>query len=280
MITFTKMQGIGNDYIYVNCMENQISNPSLFAKIASNRNFGIGSDGLILIEKSKICDLKMRIFNYDGTEAEMCGNGIRCVGKYAYEKGIVKKDIMTVETLSGTKTLQLSIVNGYVVEVTVNMGMPILELDQIPVDPSLLYDPFCLKIKGKNFSIFPVSMGNPHAVIFVENVDSLEVEKYGSLISNHPCFPNKTNVEFVEVIHQDMIKARVYERGSGETLACGTGACASVVASYLKKKTKNHVEVLLKGGVLKIDWNLEENSVYMTGPATIVYEGNILFEAN
>lgn len=280
MITFTKMQGIGNDYIYVNCMENQISNPSLFAKIASNRNFGIGSDGLILIEKSKICDLKMRIFNYDGTEAEMCGNGIRCVGKYAYEKGIVKKDVMTVETLSGKKTLKLSIVNGYVVEVTVNMGMPILEFDQIPVDSSLFCAPFLLKIRGKNFTIFPVSMGNPHAVVFVENVDHFEVEKYGSLISNHSCFPKKTNVEFVEVIQQDMIKVRVYERGSGETLACGTGACASVVASYLKKKTKNRVEVLLKGGVLKIDWNLEENSVYMTGPTAIVYEGNISFEAN
>lgn len=266
MIFFTKMHGIGNDYIYVNCLRNSIKNPEIFTKFVSNRNFGIGSDGVILIDKSNKCDLKMRIFNYDGTEAEMCGNGIRCVGKYAYEKGLIKKDVMTIETLAGVKILKLNIKNGYVIDVTVNMGEPILGNDAR------------LKIQSKIFSLYTVSMGNPHVIIFVNNVDNVDVNKYGKLISENSMFPNRTNVEFVEVVDKNTLKIRVYERGAGETLACGTGACASLVVSNVKGFVEKKVDVILKGGVLKIEWNKKENNVYMTGPATIVYEGKIDFK--
>lgn len=266
MIFFTKMHGIGNDYVYVNCLKNSIKNPEIFAKFASDRNFGIGSDGVILIDKSNKCDLKMRIFNYDGTEAEMCGNGIRCVGKYAYEKGLVKKDVMTIETLAGVKIVKLNIKNGYVIDVTVNMGTPILEGKRK------------LKIQNKLFNITCVSMGNPHAVIFVDNVDNIDISKYGMLISENSMFPNRTNVEFVEIVDKNTLKVRVYERGAGETLACGTGACASIVAANEEGYVTKNVEIILKGGVLKVEWNKSENNVYMRGPATIVYEGQIDFK--
>lgn len=266
MIFFTKMHGIGNDYVYVNCFENSIKKPELFAKFVSNRNFGIGSDGVILIDKSDKCDLKMRIFNYDGTEAEMCGNGIRCVGKYAYEKGLVKKDVMTIETLAGIKILKLNIKNGYVIDVTVNMGEPVISSN------------IKLKIGNKIFNLYNVSMGNPHSIVFVNNVDSIDVNKYGKSISENNIFPNRTNVEFVEVVDKNTLKVRVYERGAGETLACGTGACASLVASNENGFVNKKIDVILKGGVLKIEWNKTENNVYMTGPATTVYEGSIDFK--
>ncbi len=266
MIFFTKMHGIGNDYVYVNCFENSIKNPELFAKFVSNRNFGIGSDGVILIDKSDKCDLKMRIFNYDGTEAEMCGNGIRCVGKYAYEKGLVKKEVMTIETLAGIKILKLNIKNGYVIDVTVNMGEPVISSN------------IKLKIGNKIFNLYNVSMGNPHSIVFVNNVDSFDVNKYGKAISKNNIFPNRTNVEFVEVVDKNTLKVRVYERGAGETLACGTGACASLVASNENGFVNKKIDVILKGGVLKIEWNKNENNVYMTGPATTVYEGSIDFK--
>lgn len=266
MVFFTKMHGIGNDYVYINCLKNNIKNPELFAKFVSNRNFGIGSDGVILIDKSSSCDLKMRIFNYDGTEAEMCGNGIRCVGKYAYEKGLVKKDVMTVETLAGVKVLKLNIKNGYVIDVTVNMGEPSFKNEER------------IKIQNKIFSIIPVSMGNPHAIIFVKDVNQVDVFLYGKLISENHIFPNRTNVEFVEIVDKNTLKVRVYERGAGETLACGTGACAALVASNMKGYVDKKVDVILKGGVLKIEWNKRENNIYMTGPATQVYEGQIDFK--
>lgn len=266
MVFFTKMHGIGNDYIYINCLKNNIKNPELFTKFVSNRNFGIGSDGVILIDRSEKCDLKMRIFNYDGTEAEMCGNGIRCVGKYAYEKGLVRKDVMTIETLAGIKILKLNIRNGYVIDVTVNMGEPVLKYDER------------IKIQNKIFNLTPVSIGNPHAIIFVNNVNNVDVLKYGKLISENIIFPNRTNVEFVEVVDRNTLKVRVYERGAGETLACGTGACASLVVSNAKNLVDKNVDVILEGGVLKIDWNKKENNVYMTGPAAIVYEGQIDFK--
>lgn len=266
MVFFTKMHGIGNDYIYINCLKNNIKNHELFAKVASNRNFGIGADGVILIDKSEKCDLKMRIFNYDGTEAEMCGNGIRCVGKYAYEKGLVKKDVMTIETLAGIKILKLNIKNGYVIDVTVNMGEPVIKEDER------------IKIQNKVFNLTRVSIGNPHAIIFVNNVNNIDVLKYGKLISENKIFPNRTNVEFVEIVDKNTLKVRVYERGAGETLACGTGACAALVASNSKKFVDKSVDIILEGGVLKVEWNKKENNIYMTGPATIVYEGKIDFK--
>ena len=276
MVYFTKMHGIGNDYIYINAMKYHIKNKALFTKIVCDRHFGIGADGVIFIEKSNVCDLKMQIFNPDGSEAEMCGNGIRCVGKFAYEKDLIKKDSMTVETLAGRKILKLEIKNGYVISVTVNMGKPVLDLEKI----SLYSDcnPFCIDIEGHKVELNCVSMGNPHAVVFVKNVDNLEIEKYGKRIENDSHFPNKTNVEFVEIVDKSTIKVRTYERGVGETLACGTGACASAIMAYKRNFTNPNVDVILKGGVLNISFNVEEDNIYMTGPATSIYEGCISYK--
>ena len=274
MIKFTKMQGLGNDYVYIDNIHKKIDDLSCLAKLMSNRHFGIGSDGIILIEKSNIADFKMRMFNQDGSEAEMCGNGIRCVGKFVYDKGLTNKTKITIETLAGIKKLELNVKEKQVETVKVDMGEPILESNLIPVlsNKNPVKD---LRIKAKDceFVFTCVSMGNPHAITIVNDVENFEVEKYGKEIETNTLFPNKTNVEFVEIKDSNNIKMRVWERGAGETLACGTGACASVVACSLNKLTSRNVTVELLGGKLQIEWNEKDNHVYMTGPAVTVFDG-------
>ena len=277
MIKFTKMHGLGNDYVYMDAIHQNIEKESSLAQFVSNRNFGIGSDGLILICKSEIADFKMRMFNADGSEAEMCGNGIRCVGKFVYDKGLTNKTEVTIETLAGVKTLQLNVEQGKVKSVKVDMGEPILTPKEIPVIAE--EEPvknLKLKAKDKEFIFTCVSMGNPHAITFVENTKEFDVETYGKILEVDKAFPNKTNVEFIEIVDKNHIKMRVWERGAGETLACGTGACASVVACSLNGLTENTVEVELLGGTLEIEWNKEDNHVYMTGPAVTVFEGELM----
>lgn len=274
MIKFTKMQGLGNDYVYMDNINQKIKNASNLAKIMSDRHFGIGSDGIILIEKSNIADFKMRMFNKDGSEAEMCGNGIRCVGKFIYDKNLSDKTELSIETLGGIKKLELSINDKQVEMVKVDMGIPILEADKIPVLSN--ENPVKnLKIKAndKEFIFTCVSMGNPHAVTLVNDINNFRVDDYGKEVEKNAVFPNKTNVEFVEIKNINNIKMRVWERGTGETLACGTGACAAVVACYLNNITSRNVIVELLGGKLKIEWNEKDNHVYMTGPAVTVFEG-------
>lgn len=277
MIKFTKMQGLGNDYVYMDAIHQNIEEESSLAQFVSNRNFGIGSDGLILICQSDVADFKMRMFNSDGSEAEMCGNGIRCVGKFVYDKGLTKKTEVTIETLAGIKTLKLNVKEGKVETVKVDMGEPILEPKEIPVIANEKpVKNLKLKAEDKNFNFTCVSMGNPHAITIVENVKDFDVEKYGKVLEVDKVFPNKTNVEFIEIIDKNNIKMRVWERGAGETLACGTGACASVVACALNELTDHKVNVELLGGILEIEWSKEENHVYMTGPAVTVFEGELL----
>ena len=274
---FTKMQGIGNDYVYVDCTkENKIENPAELSKKVSNRHFGIGSDGLILIENSNVADFKMAIYNADGSQAEMCGNGIRCVAKFVFDKGLTNKENITIETLAGIKQLKLSTENGKVKKVRVDMGEPILEEKKIPVisDKNPVID-LQLQAADKTFTATCVSMGNPHAITFVNNVEEFDVEKYGKILEIKKEFPKHSNIEFVELIDKNNIKMRVWERGSGETLACGTGSCASVVACILNNKTERKVNVHLLGGTLEIEWNKQNNHVYMEGPAEIVFEGEI-----
>ena len=279
MLKFTKMEGLGNDYVYVDAINQTIENPSELSKKVSDRHFGIGSDGLILISKSDIADFKMNIYNPDGSEAEMCGNGIRCLAKFVYDKKMTNKTSITVETLSGIKTLDLKIEKGKVSLVTVDMGEPILDADKIPVingfkEKSLNGIDFInVKVELKKFTC--VSMGNPHAICFIDNINNIDIAKIGPIIENDKCFPNKTNVEFIEIISKNEINMRVWERGTGETLACGTGACASVIASILNGYTDRKVTVNLLGGKLEILWNKEDNHVYMKGPARTVYEGEI-----
>lgn len=277
---FTKMQGCGNDYVYINCFEQTIQNPTELAKKMSNRNFGVGSDGLILVMPSQVADCKMRMFNSDGSESEMCGNGIRCVGKFVHDKNIVKKDIITVETLAGIKTLQFfKDENNMVLDVKVNMGEPIFKADLIPVisEEKDLVKNLTLTALDKTFTFTCLSMGNPHAVTFVDDVDNFDVDKYGSILEKHPAFPKKANIEFVQVINKNHLKMRVFERGSGETFACGTGTCATVVASFLNNKSdRTNVNVDLLGGTLNISWDEKDNNVYMTGPARFVFEGEWL----
>ena len=275
MIEFTKMQGLGNDYVYIDCTKKELKeNISELAKKMSNRHFGIGSDGIILICKSEIADFKMRMFNYDGSESEMCGNGIRCVGKFVYDKCLTAKKELKIETLAGIKTLELNIENGKVKTVKVDMGEPILEPEKIPVISK--QNPVTdLKINAldKEFKCTCVSMGNPHVITEVENTENFEVKKYGPIMEIDKHFPNKANIEFIKILDKNHIKMRVWERGTGETLACGTGACAVLVASYLNGKTSNKAKVELLGGTLTIEWNQENNHVYMTGSATTVFEG-------
>ena len=276
MKKFTKMHGLGNDYVYMDAIHQTIENESSLAQFVSNRHFGVGSDGLILICKSDIADFKMRIFNSDGSEAEMCGNGIRCVGKFVYDKGLTDKTTVTIETLAGIKTLLLNVVDGKVETVRVDMGEPILAPEKIPV--MAIEEPVQnLKVKAsdKEFTFTCVSMGNPHAITVVEDVSNFDVSKYGKIIETASVFPNKTNVEFIEILDKEHIKMRVWERGAGETLACGTGACATAVSCYLNQLTGRHTYVELLGGSLEIEWNEEDNHIYMTGPATTVFEGEI-----
>ena len=277
MIKFTKMHGLGNDYVYIDAINQNIENESTLAQFVSNRHFGIGSDGLILIYKSNIADFKMRMFNSDGSEAEMCGNGIRCVGKFVYDKGLTNKTKVTIETLAGIKTLKLNIKDGKVETVKVDMGEPILNPKEIPVisDEEPVKN-LVLEADDKKFKFTCVSMGNPHAITQVEKIDHFNVEKYGKILEVNKAFPNKTNVEFIQIVDKEHVKMRVWERGAGETLACGTGACGTVVACYLNGKTTRKVEVELLGGKLYIEWNEKDNHVYMTGAAKTVFEGELL----
>ena len=279
---FFKMQGLGNDYVYIDCINGKepIDIKNLTNRL-SNRHFGVGSDGLILLCKSKVADLKMRMFNSDGSEAQMCGNGIRCVAKLAYELGLICEKITTIETLSGIKTLKLNIVNGKVKTVEVDMGAPILEATKIPISSSAKMEDKKVKaevkVKNKKIELTCVSMGNPHAVTFVNNIKNFKVAEYGPILENADIFPEKANIEFVEVVDKNNIKMRVWERGSGETLACGTGACSSVVASRLNGYTDRKVNVQLLGGNLEIEWK-PNNHVYMTGPAVTVFKGEWIDE--
>ena len=277
MINFTKMHGLGNDYVYIDCTQKQDSaNISELAKFVSNRHFGIGSDGLILICNSNVADFKMRMFNYDGTEAEMCGNGIRCVGKFVYDKGLTLKKEITVETLAGIKVLQLNVENGEVQTVRVDMGEPIFNPKEIPViSEENPVKNLRINVEDREFIFTCVSMGNPHAITLVDNTSDFEIEKYGPILEKHEYFPRRINVEFIEVIDKSNIKMRVWERGAGETLACGTGACATLVACAINGYTNTKANVQLLGGKLQIDWNENDNHVYMTGPATTVFEGTI-----
>ena len=273
---FTKMHGIGNDYVYVNCFEESVKNPAEVSKFVSDRHFGIGSDGLILISPSAIADFRMNIYNADGSQAEMCGNGIRCVAKYVYDYGLTDKTEISVETLAGIKYLRLQVENGKVASVEVNVGAPILEPKEIPVaveESPVVNVP--VEVKGKIYHMTCVSMGNPHAIIFMNNVKDLDIAAIGPYFENHTVFPKRTNTEFVEVLDRNTVNMRVWERGSDETLACGTGACATTVACILNDKTENEVTVHLLGGDLKIRWDREANQVYMTGPATVVFDGEI-----
>lgn len=273
---FTKMHGISNDYIYINGATEKIYNPSDVAIKLSDRHTGIGSDGIVMILPSKTCDFRMRMFNSDGSEAEMCGNASRCVGKYVYDKGLTKKTKVSLETLAGKKILNLHVVDGKVDMVTVDMGEPILRGTDIPTIfdlPTVVSQP--IVVSGKKILTTCVSMGNPHSVVYVDDVDSLDLEKIGPSYECHPAFPHKTNTEFVEIISRNEVKMRVWERGAGETMACGTGACAVAVASVLNGFTDRDVRVKLRGGDLQIKWDDDDNHVYMTGPATTVYEGDV-----
>ncbi|MFW9603932.1 MAG: diaminopimelate epimerase [Trichlorobacter sp.] len=274
---FTKMHGAGNDYVYVNCFEETVADPATVAIQVSNRNFGIGSDGLILIMPSTVADVRMRMFNSDGSESEMCGNGIRCVAKYAYDHGIVASTSITAET--GAGILQLTLFpdqNNKIERVRVNMGPPRLTRSAIPMlgdeTPQVVAEP--LTVLDQTFSITCVSMGNPHCIIYVDDVDSFPVATYGPLIENHPFFPRRTNVEFIQIISPSEVKQRTWERGAGETLACGTGASAVCVAGVLNGFTERSILNHLAGGDLSLEWTAE-GPVFMTGPATEVFSGEI-----
>lgn len=270
------MHGLGNDYIYVNCFEETVENPSEVAKKVSDRHFGIGSDGLVLIMPSERADFKMRMFNSDGSEAEMCGNAIRCVGKYVFDRGMTNKNVIRVETLAGIKVLELTVQDGKAKLVKVDMGEPILKPENIPVNSDKeIFRTEPVEIDGKEFKVTCVSMGNPHAVSYVKNVDIFPLEKIGPKMEHHPLFPKRINAEFVEVIDRTTLKMRVWERGAGETLACGTGACAVLVASVLNGVSERKATVKLLGGDLIIEWNENNNHVYMTGPAVKVFEGEV-----
>jgi len=275
---FTKMHGIGNDYIYVNGFEEKIENPAEFAITWSDRHKGIGSDGLVLILPSAYCDFRMQMLNADGSEAEMCGNAARCIGKYVYEKGLTDKTNLTLETLSGTKRLELFLGKDNLVDrVTVDMGEPVLEASQVPVifDTENVLNEMVHFSASVQYRITCVSMGNPHAVIFTKNIHKINLPKIGSLIENATIFPRRTNVEFIEILASDRLNMRVWERGSGETLACGTGACAAVVAGILNGFCDRKTTVQLLGGELVIEWNAFDNHVYLSGSATTVFEGEI-----
>lgn len=273
---FTKMHGLGNDYVYVNCFEEKIDNPPAVARFVSDRHIGIGSDGLIMINPSKTADFEMEMYNADGSRGEMCGNGIRCVAKYVYDYGLTDKTQISVETLGGIKYLDLTVEDGKVSLVKVDMGKPELEADLIPIiseREQVIDEP--IEVDGKEYHMTGVSMGNPHTVIYVDDVKGLDLEKIGPKFENHERFPKRINTEFVHCIDRQTVEMRVWERGSGETLACGTGACAVAVSSILNNLTDTQVTVKLLGGDLQIEWDREKDRVFMTGPATVVFDGVI-----
>lgn len=273
---FTKMEGLGNDYVYVNCFKETVENPSDLSVKVSDRHFGIGSDGLILIKPSKVADFCMEMYNADGSQSEMCGNGIRCVGKYVYDYGLTEKTSISVETLAGIKYLELQVLDGKVDLVTVNMGAPELVPAKIPVRSEkdiLVKEP--IEVDDVRYEMTCVSMGNPHCIVFVKDTASFPLEEIGPKFEQHEVFPNRVNAEFIEVLDRKTVNMRVWERGSGETLACGTGACASTVACILNELTEDEITLHLLGGDLKVRWDREANLVYMTGPAKVVFDGEI-----
>ena len=274
---FTKMHGIGNDYVYVNCLKETVENSSEVSKIVSDRHFGIGSDGLILIKPSDVADFYMEMYNADGSRSAMCGNGIRCVAKYVYDYGLTDKTEVDIDTAAGIKHIVMTLKDGKVEKVRVDMGEPILKPELVPVigeGDMLVNEP--IMVAGEEYHMTCVSMGNPHAVVFLdEDVKNLDIEKIGPKFENHERFPERVNTEFMNVIDRHTMNLRVWERGSGETWACGTGTCASVVAAVLNGLTERKVLVHLLGGDLEIHWNEEDNHVYMTGPAATVFDGEI-----
>ena len=273
---FTKMHGCGNDYVYVNCFEEKVENPSDAAIKVSKRHFGVGSDGMILICPSEVADFQMKMYNADGSMGEMCGNGIRCVAKYVYDHGMTDKTHITIETGAGIKDLDLTVEDGKVTMVRVDMGEPILEAAQIPVvseKEQVINEP--ILVQGTEWKMTCVSMGNPHAVVFVADTKHLAIKEVGPCFENHKAFPNRTNTEFVQFISRSEISMRVWERGAGETWACGTGTCASVMACILNGYTDDTVLVHLLGGDLLIEYDRETNHIFMTGPATTVFDGEI-----
>lgn len=274
---FTKMQGLGNDYVYVNCFQETIENPSEAAIKVSDRHFGIGSDGLILIKPSEVADFRMDMYNADGSQAEMCGNGIRCVAKYVYDYGLTDQTEISVETLAGIKYLKLQIEDGKVSQITVNMGQPELNPVKIPVQAEgerVVDEP--IVVNGVTYKMTCVSMGNPHCIVFIDDTENFPLEEIGPMFENHERFPKRVNTEFIQILNRNEVNMRVWERGSGETLACGTGACASAVACVLNGLTEDEITLHLLGGDLSVRWDREENVVYMTGPAKVVFDGEIV----
>jgi diaminopimelate epimerase len=264
-IPFTKMHGAGNDYIYVNTDAYPLDNPEMLSVKWSAPHTGIGSDGLVLIGKSSVADFKMRIFNADGSEAMMCGNATRCIGKYVYENKLTDKTALTLETLSGIKKMQLAVQNDVVTEVTVDMGAPTVEQETLTLD----IDP------GRRFTGTVISVGNPHLVIFEEDISTADLPLFGPKLENHRLFPDRINVEFVQVLSPNEVRMRVWERGSGITMACGTGACATAVAAVVRGKTERKIKVYMDGGTLTVEWDAESDKIYMTGDAVRVFEGTI-----
>ena len=273
---FTKMHGAGNDYVYVDCTKEELQNPPMVSKYISDRHFGIGSDGLILIKQSDKADFFMEMYNADGSQGKMCGNGIRCVGKYVFDNGLTDKTTVKIDTLSGIKILELIVEAGKVTRAKVNMGSPILIAKDIPVisdhEKVIAQD---IKVNGKIYNMTCVSMGNPHAIVYVDSTDDLKIQEIGPYFEINERFPEQVNTEFVQVIDRQNLKMRVWERGSGETLACGTGACASLVATVLNRLCDDTAVLHLIGGDLKITWDQNADIVYMEGPATTVFTGEI-----
>ncbi len=277
-IHFTKMHGCGNDYVYINGFTEKVEQEKKtdFVRFVSDRHFGIGSDGAIFINPADDADFEMEMYNADGSRSEMCGNGIRCVGKYVFDYGLTDKTEFSVVSAGKVKYLTLTTEDGKATQIRVNMGEPILEPGQIPVmadSTPVINEP--ITVLDKEYKMTCVSMGNPHAVVFVEDTASFPVNEIGPYFENHEKFPNRTNTEFVQVLDRNHINMRVYERGTGETLACGTGCCASVVACILNGLTDENVYVQVLGGVVQVEWNRDENIVYMTGPAVTVFDGEI-----
>lgn len=272
---FVKMHGAGNDYVYVDCFKETVKDPVALARAISDRHYGVGSDGLILIMPSSVADVRMSMFNADGSEGLMCGNGVRCVGKYAFEHGLTRNNPLTVETLAGIKTLYLNVESGIVTSAKVDMGEPGLLARDIPMagEPGRRVVEEPLRVGDKEYFVTCLSMGNPHCVVFGGDPDSLELPQIGPLFEHHSFFPERVNTEFCQVLDRGHVKMRVWERGSGETLACGTGACACAVAAIVSGRADRIVEVQLRGGVLQVEW-ASDNHVYMTGPAVEVFSGD------
>ena len=271
---FTKMHGCGNDYVYINGFTEHIEDKVSFVKAVSDRHFGVGGDGAIFINPSEIADFEMEMYNADGTRAEMCGNGIRCVAKYVYDKGLTDKTSITIESFGKVKVIELTVENNEVTQVRVNMGKPILKASEIPVvsqkEPVVKEK---IVVKDKEYEMTCVSLGYPHAVVFIDVVTILEIEAVGPYFENHEAFPNRTNTEFVKVKDRNTVQMRVWERGTGETLACGTGCCATLVACVLNGLTDRKATIEVLGGKIQVEWDEESDCVFMTGPATIVFEG-------